>query len=330
MFKLKILLALFISLTASGCVFTRAELSDKAKASYVWQEVNKNAAFPQSYGFPVFVVKDKMYAFHQEGVWTSADGVSWNKTELPTIRREANETRYVQFKDAVYALGQNKGNYLDGIKFGSTIRRTVDFKKWETLAEKSGLPDRVFYGSIVFGGKIWLMGGYDGKSYHNDIWNSADGVHWTKVAEHAAWSPRNVGVLEFNKRLWIFGGGVIDGHQEINPDSHKEVWSSEDGINWSQIEMKTQRPIGGTAIVFDGKLWFVGANRNDGNFDNAVLVSEDGVTWQAQSAPWTPRGAVAAWVWDDKLFMTGGKYSYMKNGNPVFVYSNDVWTMSRK
>ncbi|HSK70248.1 MAG TPA: hypothetical protein VK892_01035, partial [Pyrinomonadaceae bacterium] len=156
------------------------------------------------------------------------------------------------------------------------------------------------------------------------------GVHWKKVVEHAAWSPRNIGVLEFNKRLWIFGGGVIDGHREINPNSHKEVWSSEDGINWARVELKTERPTGGTSIVFDGKLWFVGANRNDGNFGNAVFVSEDGAAWQARSAPWSPRGAVAVWVWNDKLFMTGGKYSYMKNGNPVFVYSNDVWAMSKK
>lgn len=299
-------------------------------ARYVWSNVTGKAAFPQSYGFPVFVVKGKMYAFHSEGVWTSADGANWQKTDLPSIRSEANETRYIQFNDAVYALGQNKGNYLDGIKFGSTIRRTIDFKKWQTVAEKSELPDRVFYGSIVFGGKIWLMGGYDGKNYHNDIWNSKDGVHWKRVAEHAAWSPRNVSVVEFRNRLWIFGGGVIDGDRVINPNSSKEVWSSADGVNWTQVSMKTERGIGGTPIVFDDKLWFVGANRNDGDFDNAVLVSENGATWQPQSAPWTPRGAVAVWIWNDKLFMTGGKYSYMKNGEPIFVYSNDVWSMSKK
>ena len=321
----------FIEITLIIVCFCSAAFACHPKSSYyIWSEITSKAAFSQSYGFPVFVVKEKMYAFHSEGVWTSADGVNWTKADLPPIRSEANETRYIQFNNAVYALGQNEGNYLNGIKFGSTISRTIDFKKWETLAEKSEVPNRVFYGSVVFSGKIWLMGGYDGKNYHNDIWNSADGVRWKKVAEHAAWSPRNVGVVEFNKRLWIFGGGVIDSDREVNPDSHKEVWSSEDGINWKKAEMKTERLIGGTAIVFDDKLWFVGANRNDGNFDNAVLVSEDGATWQAQSAPWSPRGAVAVWVFGGKLFMTGGKYSYMKNGEPVFVYSNDVWALSKK
>jgi hypothetical protein len=308
--------------TAFGCYAT--------KSKYVWNEVTSNAAYPQSYGFPVFVKDEKMFAFHQEAVWNSADGINWTKTDLPSVKRDAYEARYVQFNNAIYALGQNQGNYLTGIRFGSTIRRTTDFKKWETLAEKSELPNRVFYGSTVFGGKIWLMGGYDGKNYHNDIWNSADGVRWTRVAEHAAWSPRNVGIVEFKNRMWIFGGGVIDGEKNINPNSNNEVWSSEDGINWTQVKKKTERVGGGTPIVFDNKLWLIGANRNDGNFARSSLVSDDAITWREESAPWTPRGAVAVWTFGGKLFMTGGKYSYMKNGEPVFVYSNDVWAMSKK
>lgn len=307
--------------TVFGCQPTKTE--------YVWNEVTSQAAFPQGYGYPVFAANERMFAFHHEGVWNSADGANWTKTDLPSIRPDAYATRYVQFDNAVYALGRNQGNYLDGIKFGSAVRRTTDFKRWETLAEKSNLPDRVFHGSIVFGGKIWLMGGYDGKNYHNDIWNSADGIRWTRVVSRAAWSPRNLSVIEFKDRLWIFGGGVIDGEKNSNPDSGNEVWSSKDGVTWAPVKMKTEWR-GGTPVVFDDKLWFVGANRNDGNFDNAVLVSGDGVTWQAQSAPWSSRGAVAVWTLKGKLFMTGGKYSYQKNGAPVFVYSNDVWAMSVK
>ncbi|HEX9963240.1 MAG TPA: hypothetical protein VGB00_20075 [Pyrinomonadaceae bacterium] len=330
MSKLIILFIAILSTGLSGCAFGQAKLPNETKTGYIWNEITGSAAYPQGYGFPVFVANEKMYAFHHEAVWTSADGANWTKTNLPSVKRDAYETRYVQFNNAVYALGQNRGNYADGIQFGSTVRRTTDFKSWETLAEKSELPDRVFHGTIVFGGKIWLMGGYDGKNYYNDIWNSTDGVRWTRVSEHAAWSARNVGVVEFKNRLWIFGGGVIDGDKEINPDSHKEVWSSADGVNWTQEKMKTERRAGGTPVVYADKLWFVGANRNDGSFDNAVLVSADGVTWQAQSAPWSPRGAVAVWIFNNKLFMTGGKYSYMKNGEPVFVYSRDVWAMSRK
>ena len=83
-------------------------------------------------------------------------------------------------------------------------------------------------------------------------------------------------------------------------------------------------------MVFDDQLWLVGANRNDGNFGNAVLASADGANWRVVGAPWSPRGAAVVWVAGDQLFMTGGKYSYRKpNGELEFVYSNDVWAMSR-
>lgn len=323
---IKFAVLLILSVSVSACVSRRVEASN-----YAWNEVTANAAFPQSYGFPVFVVGEKMFAFHQEAIWKSADGANWTKIDLPSIRRDAYATRYVQFNDAVYAFGQNQGNYLDGIKFGSTVRRTTDFKRWETLAEKSNFPNRVFYGTFVFGGKIWLIGGYDGKNYFNDVWNSADGVRWTRVVERAAWSPRNAGVLiEFKNRIWMFGGGVIDGMTNKNPSSTREIWSSVDGVNWTRAAEDLKISTLGTPVVFDDKLWLVGANRNDGNFARSSLVSDDAQTWREETAPWSPRGAVAVWVFGDKLFMTGGKYSYQKNGEPIFVYSNDVWAMSKK
>jgi hypothetical protein len=325
MFKIINFILIFIA-------FGAAALACHPKSSgYVWNEVTKSANYPQGYGFPVFVVNEKMLAFHHEAVWSSADGVSWTKIDLPSVKRDAYEARYIQFNNAVYALGQNRGNYAVGIKFGSTIRRTTDFKRWETLAEKSNLPERVFYGSFVLDGKIWLIGGYDGKNYHNDIWNSPDGVRWTRVAERAAWSPRNAGVIvEFKNRIWMLGGGVIDGMKSDNPNSGKEIWSSTDGVKWTLETAKLELSALGTPVVFDNKLWLVGANRNDGNFARSSLVSDDVITWREESAPWSPRGAVAAWVFGDRLFITGGKYSYQKNGEPVFVYSNDVWAMSRK
>ncbi len=328
MFKLKFTATvgfLFVlCISVSACTKSDAKAGD-----YVWNEVTGKAAFPQSYNYPVFVMNGKMFAV-QNGGWLSTDGKNWTKTDLPESGLNSGYQDYVQFKDAVYALGTMRGNYTN-MKLSSKIARTSDFKTWETLAEKSDLPARVFYGATVFKDKIWLVGGYDGKNYYNDVWNSKDGVNWKRVAEKAEWSPRLVRtIVQFKNRLWIFGGGVIDGEKEINPDSHKEVWSSDDGINWTQVKMKTGRGGGGTPVVFDNKLWLVGANRNDGNFDNAVSVSDDGVTWETQFAPWSPRGGVVVWIFDGKLFMTGGKYSYMKNGEPMFVYSNDVWAMSRK
>jgi hypothetical protein len=295
-------------------------------ASYSWTEITRNAAFPESYNFPVFVEQNRMWAFHPQGIWNSADGKAWVKAALPAIRQSVYETNYVQFNHAVYALGKNQGNYLD-IRFGSGVRRTVDFRTWEVLAEKSELPNRIFQGLLVFNGKIWMLGGFDGKSYHNDVWNSADGIHWTKVTENASWSPRTISkCVVFNNRIWVIGGGVIDGSPTNNPNSDKEIWSSADGINWTLATDKVGLS-GNSPIVFDDRLWLVGANR-DGSFGRASQVTEDGIVWKEESAPWSPRGGVATWVFDGKLYMTGGKYSVTENGKIRFIYSNDVWRMA--
>ena len=329
-----IILALIISASVSadacsagsGKIVANKPLSNTA-GQYSWTKVTDKAAFSGAYNFPVFTMRGQMWAFHPQGNWYSTDGRMWEKSELPVSGLNSGYQKYVEFNDAIYALGTMEGNYTN-MHLGSRIARTADFKRWELLAESSELPARVFYGSVVLNNKIWLMGGFDGKSYYNDVWNSSDGVHWMRVAERTAWSARTVGAaVVFKNRIWIIGGGLLDGTPS-DGRAETEVWSSTDGINWTQATDKLARLWGTSPTVFDGKLWLVGANR-DGSFSRAAMVTDDGVTWREETALWSPRGGVATWVFDNKLYMTGGKYSVTENGEIRFIYSNDVWYMAR-
>jgi hypothetical protein len=302
-------------------------LSSAAASQFSWTQVSDGAAFLGAYNFPVFTVRQEAWAFHPQGNWSSTDGRAWTRSELPLAGLQTGYQKYVQMGDAVYALGTMEGNYTN-MRLSSRIARTSDFKRWEVLAEHSELPARVFYGAVVFNNKIWLMGGFDGHDYYNDVWNSADAVHWTRINEHVAWSPRNAGAcVVFKDRIWMIGGGVIDGTKPVNANEGREIWSSIDGINWAQASDTMARTWGGSPVVFNGKLWLVGANR-DGNFSRAVMVTDDGIKWRDETAPWSPRGAVATWIFDDRLYMTGGKYSVAENGEIKFIYSNDVWYMA--
>jgi len=295
-------------------------------SAYSWTKVTDNADFPEAYNFPVFTVRHQMWAFHHQGSWSSSDGRTWTKSELPVSGLNSGTQKYVQFNDAIYALGTMEGN-ISNMRLSSRVARTSDFKRWEVIAETPRLPARIFYGAVAFNNKIWFMGGYDGQSYYNDVWNSSDGAEWTRVAEKTEWSPRTVGAaVVFKNRIWVIGGGVVDGTPS-DKRAGTEVWSSADGINWRLETDKMARLWGASPIVYDGKLWLVGANR-DGDFSRASMVTDDGVTWREEVAPWSPRGAVATWVFDDKLYMTGGKYSIDENGATRFIYSNDVWYMS--
>ena len=314
---------ILFSFSVAACARNEATARD-----YIWNEITPKAEFPKGYGYPVFVMNDGNLLALNNGGWLSKNGKAWTKTALPESGLNSAYQKYVQFKGAIYALGAMRGNYL-GFTISKKILRTTDGKTWETVAEKSNLPTRVFYGATVFKDKIWLVGGFDGKIYHNDVWTSKDGANWTRVAAETNWSPRNTSVIVFKNKMLLLGGGVIDGEREINPNAGNEFWVSSDGVNWTLTEANPTKKRGGTPIVFDDKLWFVGANRNNG-FDSGVLFSEDGANFREMNAPWSPRGAAVVWIWNDKLYMTGGKYSYAKNGEIIFVYSNDVWAMSKQ
>jgi len=297
----------------------------EADGSYQWVQVNASAPFPGSYNYPLFNIQDKLWAFHPKGTWYSADGKNWTKSDLPTSGLNTAYQRYVQFGGAIYALGAKEGNYPD-LKLSSQIVKTVDFKKWEVVAEKSELPLRVFYSTVVFKGKIWLMGGTDGKNYYDDVWNSTDAVHWHRVTGQSAWEARTgASSVVFHDKIWLIGGEIIDGRV------FNDAWYSTDGSKWTRASTAVKGGGWGGAystIVYDDKLWIVGANRNDGSFGNAVFASSDGVEWTAQSAPWEPRGAAATCVYNGRLFMTGGKYSVTEKGEARFIYYNDVWYMA--
>src|SRR5262249_41921630 len=322
-------LSLILLVTVSNCGggasrSAAGTTADKTESDYAWKKVTDHAAFPEGYNFPLFNFRNQLWVLRSEGNWFSADGHSWTRAELPPLGLRTAYQQYVQFKDAIYALGTMEGDYQN-LKVGSRIMKTSDdLKRWELVAAQSELPARVFYGATVFAGKIWMFGGFDGKNYFNDVWNSDNGVKWHRVTEQAPWAPRNdPSVFVFQNRLWLLAGGIIDG------ELFKDVWSTPDGLNWKQEnkQMASRPNVGGSVAIYDEKIWIVAVNRNDG-FPNAVLVSNDGVNWTERQAPWTPRGGVATCVFDGKLFMTGGKYSINENGQIKFIYSNDVWYMS--
>lgn len=293
------------------------------EGAHRWQQLAEHADFPESYDYPVHVADDgRFIALHPRGTWASRDGAHWTRTELPFSGMNSAYLNYVQHQGATYALGTLQGNY-QAFTITPRIQRTRDYAHWEQLGDAPSLPKVVFAAAASFDGAIWLLGGFDGQRAVNAVWRSTDGLSWTQVTEHAPWSPRaSAKAVVFRKRLFVLGGGEIDG-----PGSN-DAWSSADGKTWVRecAEIAEESPVGYTPIVFDDRLWLVGANRS-GRFRAEMLVSLDGKTFTAQRAPWTPRGGVAAWTDGQALYLTGGKYSTEVNGETVFAYSNDVWRM---
>ncbi|HMU10677.1 MAG TPA: hypothetical protein PKC54_11750 [Ferruginibacter sp.] len=303
-------------LKAGAANLSRSE-QQELHPDYKWTEHTSNAPFPKSYNFQLFNLRDTLWAFHPEGNWYSVNGREWTKSILSNSINNLAFLDYVVFKNSILGLGHFEGN-IEHHTLTTEIYQTTDMKTWNVLAKESNLPMRFFYHPFVFNNKIWIIGGSNGNDSFADIWNSEDGIHWIKRADNMPFGKRaGSDFVIHNYRIYM-----------INND----VWSSADGMNWVQETkelIKGETIFGSAAVVFDGQIWLLGCNRN-GKFKSEILTSTDGKQWVAQRAPWSPRGGMAACVYNDKVFMTGGKYGGPDiAGQTEFVYSNDVWSLEK-
>ncbi len=301
----------------AGTTTLNNSLQEEMLPDYKWIEHTSNASFPKSYNFQLFNFRDTLWAFHPAGNWYSLNGKDWSKSSLTNSINNLAFLDYVVFNNSILGLGHFEGN-IERFKLSTEIYQTKDMRTWTVIAKESNLPRRFFYHPFVFNNKIWIIGGSDGKKEYADVWNSDDAVHWVKRADDLPFGKReNSQFIFFNKRIYML---------------NNDVWSSADGINWvreTREIVKSEEIFGYALVVFDNRIWLLGCNRN-GKFKSEILVSDDGKSWTAQSAPWSPRGGIAACVYNDKIFMTGGKYGGPGiAGQTEFVYSNDVWSLEK-
>ncbi len=314
---LTVIAALCISCTGmsrSRVIVPESNVQQIEDPSYIWTRVLEEGPWKKSYNFDMFAINGKLWVFHPDGNWYSTDGENWTKSPLPNSIYNLAFLDYVYFKGAMYGLGFFKGN-IEQFTFKPNIYRSSDLTKWETIARGSNLPQRYFYHPFVFQNKIWIIGGEYKDQKFRDIWNSPDGIVWTKQKDGLPFGDQGGHVVDLNGKLYMLAN---------------DVWSSKDGLNWDQVTpeiVKGEKIFGYAPVVFDDKIWLLGCNRN-GQFSSQVLVSSDGKTWEGQSAPWTPRGGIAAAVFNNKIYITGGKYGGTTN-QPDFRYSNDLWTLAK-
>jgi hypothetical protein len=288
----------------------------KANATYVWTKLLDSAAWKKNYNFQMFSNRDTLWTFHPDGNWFSTNGTNWTKSTLPNAIHNLAFLDYVQYHETILGLGYFEGN-IEQFTFRPEVSRTSDFKNWHTISKQGNLPKRFFYHPFVFDNKIWIIGGEDQQTKYADIWNSPDGVNWTKQRENLPFGKRSGSqIVLLNNQLYLLDN---------------DVWRSSDGLHWQSITdeiVQGEQIFGYSAQVFDDKIWLLGCNRN-GQFSSQVLFSSDGKKWQTQNAPWLPRGGIAATVYKNKIYITGGKYGGTPN-HPNFRYDNDVWVLEKK
>ena len=201
---------------------------------------------------------------YQNDVWSSADGVNWDLVceRVPWAERVLHHT--VAFAGKIWVMGgQTLPQFAPAQQvYYDDVWCSEDGANWTRVTEHAGWPQRgMIGGSVVLHDRMWLLGGgtYDTPTrperlFYNDVWSSADGVHWDCVSQAAPWHPRQYhDVAAFDDRMWVLEGW--------NQGNRNDVWYSADGVNWYEVA-DTPWAVRHAASVFvhDGALWMVAGN----------------------------------------------------------------------
>ncbi len=314
---------------------------DGEERNYEWQCITEEAAFAARDGAGALVFRDRMWLLGgwnprdkvhfplicNSEVWSSFDGISWT-LENPQAPWEGRHTAgYVVHDGRMWIVGGdcNQGHYQND------VWSSADGVQWDLVNDRVPWAPRALHYTLAFDGRIWVMGGQTmpgfaggDEVFYNDVWNSKDGVNWTRVIASAPWAPRGMigGAVVHRNRMWILGGGTYDTPVTPTRNYYNDVWSTKDGVNWGQH--MTHAPWVPRqyheVAAFDDRMWVLeGYGAKSGNRRD-VWYSADGVNWiELPDTPWASRHAASVFVYDGSLWMVAGN-----NMEP------DVWRLSRR
>ncbi len=179
----------------------------------------------------------------------------------------------------------------------------------------------------VFGNAMWLIGGLDGSlNLHEDIWTSSNGENWTSVLSHAPFGGTAFQHCFVHNNKLI----LVTGYQGLPGPSHNSVWSTVDGINWTQ-ENASAFPYryGSSFVFFQNEFYVVGGTTNGTNFSNEIWKSSDGVNWSqvaTSGSIFSGRALHTTTVHNGKVWLIGGENSSTPYAD--LWYSSDMihWT----
>lgn len=238
-----------------------------------WELVTADAPWRYSDLGMTAVFRDRMWFL---GGWTNgrlpghgATSECWSSTNGKDWTLESNAdwsprlaAGVVVFQDKLWVLGGTENYYFgDAKSLKNDVWSSTDGKTWTLVTADAGWSPRAYHQAVAHAGKLWVLGGgnyvpdYEAK---NDVWCSADGVHWEPVTEHAPWSPRLwFSAVTHRDRMWVLGGW------SNNPSRNwGDVWHSRDGKTWTALKTETQwkERHEHSAFVFRDRLWVAGGH----------------------------------------------------------------------
>ncbi|MFG1497275.1 kelch repeat-containing protein [Saccharospirillum sp. HFRX-1] len=227
-------------------------------------------------------------------VWSSSDGTGWTQHNNPAVPFSPVAEHQLLVADANHD-DQNELWLIGGFGIGNQTWSTENGDDWVYQSPYADFSPQAWHQAVAFdsgdGERLWMVGHSAGKS---EVWSSIDGVDWTRQTavnsdpEEGLFTPREghqlvvfTDPVDQQEKLWLIGGEDADEHK-LN-----EVWSSPDGIQWTQRDCTANcfsARFGHQVVVFDEQLWLVGGEDDNGNYLNDVWSSSNGTDWSQKKA----------------------------------------------
>jgi hypothetical protein len=202
-------------------------------------------------------------------LWSSTDaqGAAWNSSATfatatepdprdvnPTVNNDVEDAQLPSdFYDSYSALTIWNGQLT---AIGATVWRSVDGVTWLRNAAPGPLPVRATENTRAaqLAGALFVVQPDSGEVYRS---TDADAAAWTDLGAISGFAPRcGAAVFVLQGKVWIEGGGACDYSAVYN-----DVWSSPDGVTWTQ----NAAPAAWSARMWpcvatggDGVMWLLG------------------------------------------------------------------------
>lgn len=300
-----------------------------------WMRDMANGSYLPGYGDRVrhrmIVFKNKLWmigggAYSGDGpatnndVWSSIDGSDWKQETQAADFTMAEGFDIAVFEGRLWVIGTQYGGDQ------SQIWSSENGVEWQMENDAPAFGGRSMHQVEVLNGKMWLIGGRTSDGPQNDIWSSLDGKNWTLENASAEFTPRFSHQVTVHDDALFLVGGREDSFQNY-VGYQKDVWRSEDGVQWNKIG---EIPFGGRAyhqLVSTGdKLVVTAGSREVWRIDRVIesigdsWISDDGVEWSlaTHDPAFGERKSQVMVEFNDKLWLFGGQ--------TYDVYKREIWS----
>ncbi|MFA6332336.1 MAG: kelch repeat-containing protein [Methanoregula sp.] len=271
------------------------------------QPVTGNTPIPRS-NHATVTFDNKMWVIGGEDmsglkndVWHSTNGIIWTCTNASAGFSKGDTTAVVYDKKIWVIVYTRNDNPDENDSF--EIWSSSDGSIWTLSTNTPDFGLRLRPSIMVYNDKMWVIGGgWDGRL--NDVWYSTNGVNWTCTNTSAGFPGGwDLASYVYDNRMWVAGSyqPCTGEHECQMPTSY--VWSSADGIIWTEVTGSAGLPIDGSSfvpLIYDNRVWLFTTS--------TVWSSENGVNWTCihESKIWPESNyRQAALVYDNRMWVLG-------------------------